>query len=579
MFLLNTGLAVFLAAVPPVQTDAVRLNATVLTASADDRIGAPRQESIVNVTGPVVGPLPSASAASRNSVGGGSSQAALSPTGFIVTGHSDSQHGGALNSPDTRAEVVRMAVQFDDTPAYRSLFPAGASEIPIVVTFRLGVSSECHWQRPGDQCLSGMNALVTGTRSSAMTGGYTYLHDSSGESVRGNGFIPNGLTSGGVLPHQDIAVRYATFLRKEESGNTPAHTLVLTMWVSTVSLTTLDATAVNDIALELRNVPATFTLPDGRTLSQLGVTYRFIPPAAQILAPRDFDGNGKSDLFWRNSVSGLNSPWRRFIGTFVPSSTAAVTDLRWKLVANGDFDGDLRADVFWRNDVTGETSIWFMNGGAVRSAVRSVTVPVAWDVAGAGDFNGDGRSDLFWRNRVTGATSVWLMNGNVPVATRTITVGDTQWRPVAVGDFDGDGKADVFWHNQSTGATSIWFMNGGAVGSAVRALTVSDVNWRVAGAGDFNANGRTDLFWRNGVTGETSVWRMTGATINATRAATMSNLNWRPVVFGDFDGDSRGDVFWHNQATGQTLIWYMDAGSVRTTESSTTVPDTNWRVH
>jgi len=579
MFILHTGLVMLLSITPPAHSETVRLSTTTLTATADAAIGG-GEEQVVTVTSPVVGPLPSASAAQRNSVGGGSAQAALSTSGFIVTSHTDSNQGGAINSPDAFAQIERMAVQFDDTPAYRALFPAGATEIPIVVTFRLGMGVACRWQSSGDKCYAGVTALMIGTRTSSQSGSYTLTHDSGGAQLSRSGFMPTDFPPDTVLPHRDLAVPFNTFLQKGDSGNTPANTLILTMWVSGSTLTTPAATAATEISLELRNEPATFTLPDGRTLSELGVRYRFIPPSAQLIAPHDFDGNGKSDVFWHNGANGMTSVWLKFIGTFVTAATATVPDVHWAPVAFGDFDGDTHSDIFWYNAFTGETAIWFMNGSTVRSSERSLTVPPLWQVAASADFDHDGKADLFWRNSTTGETSVWLMNGSTPSATtRTTTVADTQWRPVAAGDFDGDGFGDVFWHNQSTGETSIWFMTGGAIRFAVRALTVSDVNWRVAGAADFNANGRTDLFWRNTITGETSVWRMNGAVVNATRTTTMSDVNWRPAVFGDYNGDSTGDIFWRNEATGETLIWYMDAGAPYSVVPHMPVADLNWHVH
>ena len=74
------------------------------------------------------------------------------------------------------------------------------------------------------------------------------------------------------------------------------------------------------------------------------------------------------------------------------------------------FNGDGRTDLVWRNSSTGQTAVWLMNGTAGHRAA-SVFTNAAWAVTHVGDFNGDGKTDLVWRNASTGQTAVWLMNG------------------------------------------------------------------------------------------------------------------------------------------------------------------------
>src|SRR6267142_2330409 len=68
-----------------------------------------------------------------------------------------------------------------------------------------------------------------------------------------------------------------------------------------------------------------------------------------------------------------------------------------------DFNNDGRSDVFWRNSATGENYIYPMNGAAIvgEGYLRAVANQ-SWQVAGIGDFNGDGKSDILWRNSSTG---------------------------------------------------------------------------------------------------------------------------------------------------------------------------------
>ena len=79
----------------------------------------------------------------------------------------------------------------------------------------------------------------------------------------------------------------------------------------------------------------------------------------------------------------------------------------------GDFNGDGFSDVLWRND-NGQLSEWLgsANGRLIdNGGVVNQVVPNAWKIAGTGDFNGDGRADIMWRND-SGLMSEWLGTAN-----------------------------------------------------------------------------------------------------------------------------------------------------------------------
>lgn len=75
----------------------------------------------------------------------------------------------------------------------------------------------------------------------------------------------------------------------------------------------------------------------------------------------------------------------------------------------GDFNGDGRTDILWRND-DGRLTDWLgaTNGGFYDNVQNAnETVPTAWQVASIGDFKGDGRDDILWRN-ADGRLTDWL---------------------------------------------------------------------------------------------------------------------------------------------------------------------------
>ncbi len=74
------------------------------------------------------------------------------------------------------------------------------------------------------------------------------------------------------------------------------------------------------------------------------------PPSGAVFS--DFDGDGKSDVLWRNTETGGNNYWSGIDHTQV-AFLARVLDHNSKVVGLGDFDGDGKSDILWRNTSTG----------------------------------------------------------------------------------------------------------------------------------------------------------------------------------------------------------------------------------
>jgi hypothetical protein len=116
----------------------------------------------------------------------------------------------------------------------------------------------------------------------------------------------------------------------------------------------------------------------------------------------------------------------------------------------GDFDGDGKTDVFWYAPGSAADSIWFARGG---TTFASVSRPVAGNyLPFTGDFNGDARTDVFWYGPGTAPDSVWLSRGDGTFAAAARPVNGV-YLPV-VGDFDGNGRSDVWWYVAGSPASS-----------------------------------------------------------------------------------------------------------------------------
>ncbi len=78
-------------------------------------------------------------------------------------------------------------------------------------------------------------------------------------------------------------------------------------------------------------------------------------------------------------LSGNTAIW--FMnGTQVASSAGLGTvSPPWAIAATGDYDGNGVSDLLWR-DTGGNTAVWFMNGGQIASSAFLGTIPSAWTV-------------------------------------------------------------------------------------------------------------------------------------------------------------------------------------------------------
>jgi hypothetical protein len=82
----------------------------------------------------------------------------------------------------------------------------------------------------------------------------------------------------------------------------------------------------------------------------------------------DLDGDGKADIVWRNSSTGENYLYPMEGTTIKPSEAyfRTVADLNWQIAALGDYDGDGKSDLVWRNSATGENYLYPMDGSAIK---------------------------------------------------------------------------------------------------------------------------------------------------------------------------------------------------------------------
>ncbi len=97
------------------------------------------------------------------------------------------------------------------------------------------------------------------------------------------------------------------------------------------------------------------------------------------------------------------------------------------VAGTGDSNGDGKSDILWRDTTSGTVAIWLMNGAQVTGAagVGSAAFPL-WSISETGDFNGDGKSDILWHDG-NGNVAIWFMNGTQVAQAAGVATVPTVW--------------------------------------------------------------------------------------------------------------------------------------------------------
>lgn len=280
-------------------------------------------------------------------------------------------------------------------------------------------------------------------------------------------------------------------------------------------------------------------------------------------AMSDFNGDGRSDVLWMDTVTNTVTNWLSLgDGTFGSNFANATHhwDFPWMPVGVGDFNGDNRDDLLFTGP-DWSVKYWLAqpSGGFADNPNFYGQVSQGWQVQGVGDFNGDGRDDVLWQNMGTGEITDWLGQTDGSFASNFANAAHhttSDWRIEKIGDFNGDGRDDVLWLHDS-GKLIDWL--GQADGSFVSNSNVwaADVGygWGIIGTGDFNGDGRDDLLWKRTSDGLVTDWlgQADGSFVsNFANATHHVGEGWGVAGIGDYNSDQRDDILWGNSDGGVT---------------------------
>ena len=184
----------------------------------------------------------------------------------------------------------------------------------------------------------------------------------------------------------------------------------------------------------------------------------------------DFNGDAASDVLLQNTVTGaaeilfLNSnSYGDPVGTVNSIAPVTTPGANWNVISAGDFNGDGKSDILWQNSVTGNIETTLMNGSSISSASASVAPGAGLTAIGTGDFNNDGFSDILFQNSGDGSAVIWFMNGNThTVTSAAIAAPGPGYAVKGAEDVNGDGFSDILWSDGTNTQASL-MTTGGAL--------------------------------------------------------------------------------------------------------------------
>jgi hypothetical protein len=298
----------------------------------------------------------------------------------------------------------------------------------------------------------------------------------------------------------------------------------------------------------------------------LAVTHNFFGPCNASLpfgSGIPFGGGvpagGAASLPPANSTQNL-ALWQMSQLGLVNSALISSVPSNWSIIGQRDFDGDGYTDLLWRDSTTGTVVIWFMKSFQVASTTSLGAVPSNWNVYGTGnldqsiDAKGSLPGSILWRDDTAGTVAIWFIRSGSVALTASLGVVPLSWKIVG-----SDNKGKIFWRDTS-GNLSIWQMNGSKIVSAVGLGNVPP-NWTISGLGDFYGDGNSGILWRDSNTNTVAIWRLKGTQIQSTTSLGVLPSLWSIVSTGDYNGDGKSDILLEDSG-GNLAVWYMNGGQI-----------------
>lgn len=161
----------------------------------------------------------------------------------------------------------------------------------------------------------------------------------------------------------------------------------------------------------------------------------------ELIAVRDFNGDGKRDLLSRGTDGSL-----QFHYTDGSKTERFELSSDWKVVGAGDINGDGKADVIFQNGT--KSGAWLSGAENEKPQWHDLYDLVLENnsILGTGDFDGNGIADVLIATKNSDGTvsyGTWLMNNKAEAEWRSLVTMPASVVIESISDINGDGKAEL----------------------------------------------------------------------------------------------------------------------------------------
>lgn len=261
-----------------------------------------------------------------------------------------------------------------------------------------------------------------------------------------------------------------------------------------------------------------------------------------------------------------------FVGSYKESEELILTRV--------DFNLDGISDIFYRNTTTGQNVVWFMDGNLSRTSHKLLkSVGVDWSVEAIHDFNHDGISDILWRNQLKERNVLWIMDKTLS-SHELIFLDDADSRNFVggVADFNSDGNLDILFRNMYSGENEVWFLDSNYKKLSTQALPFASTDWYIETVNYFNNDKIPDILFRNRNNGQNTIMFLTSELLKDTYHSLPIQSN--SYYFGnsdDYNGDGIIDILWSNDYESELWLLESDLSIKESTKISPSVT-APWRL-
>lgn len=274
----------------------------------------------------------------------------------------------------------------------------------------------------------------------------------------------------------------------------------------------------------------------------------------------DFNGDGISDLLWRNMKNGstkISDVTTTALDTneiFLLPNSVPYQDPMFRIEATADFNGDKKNDIVWRNTGTALTRTTTFNGrwstGHNDFGFNNAPyIDRSYVALGVGDVDNDSFNDILWRNS-QGVSFISFMFYSFEVYRTDDFAISPKLLSVGSADFNGDGFNDFVFQNKAGTLTMLYLSSRVALFESFGALPK---NFLAVAVGDYNGDKDPDILLKNIKTGALAIMLDAANPKQKVLYSVSNNVvipkNHTILAPGDYDGDGKDDVMTRNTST------------------------------